>query len=824
MKRTALEKNQSVQKKQKTTASNAPESNQLNNRQISNPPSLPQAAPFPRIPPGFLQASPLLPLHPGIPTNNNNFALPNYTQSSLAGSNAHSLLATNPIHPMLCVRKGSRIVGTEIVPPAEIEFPKVDKGYYRETIQNIYVKNYPQAWRSARSFFELRKHHSPMDLHPGELILRDTISQCQKTNAPEQYLQSSKLSHLPPFLEMLSLEENKELRPSQDLLTKINNTMQENPNFIYAYFLRGLAYHHLKDEGRALADFESSIQIYPNSAPTYYLLALLNYKSSGERLSYINKYIELDPTYIPAYFLRASLNSSLGNYYAAINDTYGITGLENNSLLEKNSLYHNLVAFRLRASLFLKLQEYLPALIPYQEIINANPPANKSLISSSHYAMGKIYEKQGNDAQASEHFNKAYNMNQALFSLQELVSFCILKNHGKVYTGFGLSFFKKNNIEPDKLREILVKSNITTDSIHQAYQSKKQTCQKTLIDKLDDYDALLYPKESTTEQHEPISLRDVAPRNQAVGRVAVSEERNLNTRDQEEIEFMPFIPIIKEDPNPTSNPTDSREPPLTIAQVADELGRCANLVSRKCNKLSSSNCVPISFALIDFLKSGIMPKKALPDKKSSKDNIEFFHIFQKMLVPIKQESAENLVIDIVTSSCVNRNTIFGSYAPLGSIPHEENGQIDLTRPYVNTVDTYQQKSVSYTVLNKTLKQLASSNNSRISFGIVNVKRCGVFVEWLEHLFVYYATPEKVIYVDGLRVSGDPVFYKITEVFQFAGASKSKEINSKIFGNLVYYIPIGSQPLQLQPESKGAELTEEDSEEVGLGSELRNFVC
>jgi tetratricopeptide (TPR) repeat protein len=581
MKRPPLD-NQSAAKKQKTTASSTPDQSQ------SQPPYEPNwpVRPFRNL---FKELR-----DQGITT----LPVPTYRRIDAEG-----VVRVSSPHPLVLPPPSNSIDFFPVMPNTS------------DILTNIKGKNYDQAWNLLSSAFD--KNYTPYSpkINIVDLLLRDIISQCRKTNSPDQFLQSLKPLTKPPFLEVIQGN----IKKAQNLISRINAAIQQNPDLIYAYLLRGCTYYYLNDDSNAVTDFKTSVEKHPYSAPAYYLLAISSQKEKDKetQLNYISKYLTLEPNNLSAYFVQGSLNNKVHNYSLALIDLYKVIAFSNKNSnlyfhalvmqakiqsisghsrvlllpegckiptddpLEKNTIYlksiqdknsteekieaywcippwfgkgtvllHNKkIAFKrmalknlppfpklgekaiaieqedilneirslcgciplrckeqvvadlnsllinapkeihasiyqLRGSVHFQLKNSPQALSDFSEVIRLGQ-AN----AYTYYHIGRLYAQQGNDIQAYEHLSKAYSMDQSLFSLQQLVSLYILKNHGKVYSSFGLSFFIKNKkIPPARMRAVFVRNNITPDTISHVYEINKQTCHETLIEKLDGYE------------------------------------------------------------------------------------------------------------------------------------------------------------------------------------------------------------------------------------------------------------------------------------------------------------------------------------------------
>lgn len=203
------------------------------------------------------------------------------------------------------------------------------------------------------------------------------------------------------------------------------------------------------------------------------------------------------------------------------------------------------------------------------------------------------------------------------------------------------------------------------------------------------------------------------------------------------------------------------------------------------------NCAYLVKAFIDYLLTAEMPTQPAPANPASLEQLTFVYLTGKTGVEIKSEPSEfdpprkvRMVESIVTS-WIDRNTLFGTYAPAGEIPREDGeGRVDLTATPTYDIDYYEQNTILFTELNTALKNEAK-NNGGVSFGMVDIAPCGKYVKELRHCIAYYATSDEVVFIDCQEP--EPVFEKIEDVFAFVAIKKRVSVDT--FGNDVFYTPL-----------------------------------
>lgn len=180
------------------------------------------------------------------------------------------------------------------------------------------------------------------------------------------------------------------------------------------------------------------------------------------------------------------------------------------------------------------------------------------------------------------------------------------------------------------------------------------------------------------------------------------------------------------------------------------------------------NCTYLVEAFIGYLLTSVEPTKPILGQSPSLEHITFIYIIDK----IKTE-------DTVSYSWIDRNTQLGSYAPPGEI----YPTTDLTREPIYDVDYFEQHGVNFDVINQVLMKEAELNGG-LSFGMIDITRCGDHVDDLRHCIVYHSTSEKVLYID-CRYD-EPVFGRLEDKYTFM--SSDIKLTDDIFNDTVFYTP------------------------------------
>jgi len=105
-------------------------------------------------------------------------------------------------------------------------------------------------------------------------------------------------------------------------IEKFTQALQVNPEFVEAYYQRGLAYYDLGAIPQAVFDYDQVLQRDFDNVEAYYSrgLARLALKNLPGALKDVNKVIEINPYKASAYNLRGVIQRKLGNIQDAIAD------------------------------------------------------------------------------------------------------------------------------------------------------------------------------------------------------------------------------------------------------------------------------------------------------------------------------------------------------------------------------------------------------------------------------------------------------------------------------------------------------------------------
>jgi tetratricopeptide (TPR) repeat protein len=150
-------------------------------------------------------------------------------------------------------------------------------------------------------------------------------------------------------------------------LDYLNLAIQGRPDYVYAYFLRGIVRDQLQDHPGALADYNRTVALNPKYAEAYNNLGALqenHFRNYPQALQEYSRAIEVKPNYAEAYNNRGALKTErFKDYPGALADYNRAIALNPNY----HETYYNRGVLRNRY-----LQDYPGALADYDQAISLN--------------------------------------------------------------------------------------------------------------------------------------------------------------------------------------------------------------------------------------------------------------------------------------------------------------------------------------------------------------------------------------------------------------------------------------------------------------------
>ena len=177
-----------------------------------------------------------------------------------------------------------------------------------------------------------------------------------------------------------------------------NKAIEIKPDYIEAYFNRGLVYVDLADFQQAIKDFTRAIEIKPDFAEAYLSRGTAYYGSGNyqQAIREYNKALELKPDFAGAYFNRGLAYGALRDFQQAIK--------EYNKAIELKSDYMG--AYFNRGMAYGALRDFQQAIKDFTKAIEIKPD-----FAEAYTMRGTAYNHDSGDTQhAMKDYNKAIEL------------------------------------------------------------------------------------------------------------------------------------------------------------------------------------------------------------------------------------------------------------------------------------------------------------------------------------------------------------------------------------------------------------------------------
>jgi len=173
-----------------------------------------------------------------------------------------------------------------------------------------------------------------------------------------------------------------------------DRSIEYNPKYAEAYNNRGVAYGRLGDYGRAIEDYDRAIERRPGYEKAYYNrgVAYCRLGDFGRAVKDYDRAIELNPTYVAAYNNRGIAFDGIGNYRQAMGDFDRVIELNPKDA----EAHYN------RGTVYYKIGNFSQAVADYNRAIELNPG-----YAEAYYNRGTVYGRLGNQRQFYEDLRRA---------------------------------------------------------------------------------------------------------------------------------------------------------------------------------------------------------------------------------------------------------------------------------------------------------------------------------------------------------------------------------------------------------------------------------
>lgn len=220
---------------------------------------------------------------------------------------------------------------------------------------------------------------------------------------------------------------------------------------------------------------------------------------------------------------------------------------------------------------------------------------------------------------------------------------------------------------------------------------------------------------------------------------------------------------------------------------------------------AQENCIFLAHDMIRYFQTGIEPKQPSITRPATQEECDWEPITASHVV--KKETGTNNISTkhAQVTQVIGAAAIITPEGPYRNIPQPSHSFIDMTQSEGKAIEKplidleavkHHQANARYDKINEVLKNQAL-NSGGVVFGKIGLARVNNHI-LKGHEIAFYATPDKVIYIDpqcydGVKKKGDPVFFNLTDIdsltkkpyFQFVGTSKT--VQADTFSDRCFYI-------------------------------------
>ena len=234
-----------------------------------------------------------------------------------------------------------------------------------------------------------------------------------------------------------------------------NKAIAINPNYIEAYFHKGICLSNLNFKEEAINMYNKVIELNPNFVDAYFQrgYCYYNLKKYQKAMIEMNKVLELDPNYYQAYYEKGFCFQKMKRYEEAI--------IEISKSIQQNANFEK--AYFQRGYCLELINDYPLAIKDYQKVIELN---KNSYMGYYRLGLCLLYKK--NFKEALKMFNESINLNRANYDAYYYKGMC--QRYLKYYEDAIITFnFFLNCFVKSKSRS---SRDISEEQIANAYYNK----------------------------------------------------------------------------------------------------------------------------------------------------------------------------------------------------------------------------------------------------------------------------------------------------------------------------------------------------------------
>jgi hypothetical protein len=261
---------------------------------------------------------------------------------------------------------------------------------------------------------------------------------------------------------------------------------------------------------------------------------------------------------------------------------------------------------------------------------------------------------------------------------------------------------------------------------------------------------------------------------------------------------------VKQEPEDNFIPLVNRPTPVRVFNP-QEMTRVVALL--RGNSTASRNCTHLAQDVMNYLRTGEVPKKPSLEADSTVDDFVYFPVSKRQ--EVKKESGKKSNPLLVTQASVHVGSFFQQHPiPAQLEPYIDDNIIHVEHPYVANVDhctndgQFPEQKVNIRSLGDKLKSKALINGG-ISFGYLHLEcaKNGA----MGHMVVYFSTEQETWYIDcqklnGITKQGMPIYDDLSKQYKFYGLNYNL-IDDRAFQQEVFLIPMAPYTRALESDNQ-----------------------
>jgi len=603
------------------------------------------------------------------------------------------------------------------------------------------------------------------------------------------------------------------------VIADFNEAIRLNPNNANYYACRGHAHLEKGSWDAAMADYSEAIRLNPHDVGVYSSRGSAHFKKGAwdAAIADYKEVIKLNPGIAlayedlgQAYLQKAASMKSVPSYSHTVNTSHLSDTVRNTSLKRKHDEsaedYCNRVASYLFKCSLHDMNDRLEIanlIADFTEAIKLN--ANDAL---AYACRGSAHFKQKSWDDAIKDYSEAIrlNLNFVVIFYHRAHAYYFKKNWVEAIIDYG----KAINLKPDSAYAYLNRGNayfenglwdaaiadyskaISLDpNLKSAYQHRGNAHFKKGLwdDAIENFEAVI-----RLDPNDEIARKSIDSALFRKNKTDTITNTPLKRKHDENVVSNKKIKISEN----TSSLIRTYDLPIPFFKPLIFNGTTVKAVVKTLRGDNNvmHNCTHLAKDIIAYFKTGCLPTVPSTTEPSTLADFDAITTVGK----IKRE--KGVPYAGITHSAISLEDSHFPDLPYGQdISQTSDGIYDIEAEPAINLSAYNQPHASFHEMNDRLKTEASKNEKGVSFGLINLGRCGKYVDAPGHMLVYFATANQVWYVDAQRYDGinktdnGCVFTDLGKAYSFAGQHR---LGLDTFSDVVFYTPMGPKVI---PEVK-----------------------